>query len=339
MLVDGPLGFGDPSQIAASARDGEADGYDGLWAAETSHDPFLPLAIGAEHTEGVELGTAIAVAFARNPMTTAELANDLQLLSKGRFILGLGTQIRPHIERRFSMPWSHPAPRVREFVLALRAIWHAWNAREKLDFRGRFYTHTLMTPFFDPGPNPYGPPKVFLAAVGEHMAEVAGEVADGLLVHPFTTARYLREVTVPALERGLARGGRSREGAGFQVSYPGFVVTGDSEEEREAARSLVRSQIAFYGSTPAYRPVLELHGWGELQPQLNALSKQGEWAKMGDLVTDEMLDAFAVIAPLDEVPARVGERFGDLVDRFSFYAPPSLDRARWREVLAGFHRA
>lgn len=335
MLVDGGVGFSgfDADGIARRAAEAEEDGYHGIWSPETGHDPFFPLLIAAQHTERIELGTGIAVAFARNPMNVAILANDLQLYSGGRFLLGLGSQIRPHIEKRFSMPWSHPAPRMREFVLAMRAIWSCWNDRTRLDFRGEFYQHTLMNPFFDPGPNPHGVPKVFLAAVGELMTEVAGEVADGLLVHGFTTERYLREVTLPALGRGLEKSGRTR--ADVQLAYPGFVVTGVDDESTEAARSAVKAQIAFYGSTPAYKPVLELHGWGDLQPELNALSKSGDWATMATLVTDEILDAFAVVAPVDEVAAGVLGRFGDVVDRFGFYAPYPMDKERWRSVLAG----
>src|SRR3954463_608887 len=269
MKVDGGIS-GDLNQAAASAKEAEDAGYDGVWGAETSHDPFLPLALAAEHTQRLELGTGIAVAFARSPMTLANIGYDLQQYSKGRFNLGLGSQIKPHIEKRFSMPWSHPAPRMREMILAMRAIWDCWNNETKLDFRGDFYQHTLMTPFFNPGPNPYGPPKVYLAAVGELMTEVAGETADGLLVHGFTTERYLREVTLPALERGLAKSGRKR--ADFEISAPGFIVTGGNEKEMEAAKVGTRRQIAFYGSTPAYRGVLELHGWGDMQTDLNRLS-------------------------------------------------------------------
>ncbi|MGH8324645.1 MAG: TIGR03617 family F420-dependent LLM class oxidoreductase, partial [Steroidobacteraceae bacterium] len=249
MKVDGGIG---PSLAEAekSATEIEALGYDGAWATETGHDPFLPLAIAAHSTEHLELGTSIAVAFARNPMNLATVANDLQEVSGGRFILGLGSQIKPHITKRYSMQWSHPAARMREMVLAIRAIWDCWASGTKLAFRGDFYTHTLMTPFFNPGPNPYGNPKILLAAVGERMTEVAGEVADGILIHGFTTERYMRDVTLPALERGLERGGHKRED--FQVSYPGFIVTGNGEAELEAARKGVKGQIAFYGSTPAY---------------------------------------------------------------------------------------
>jgi probable F420-dependent oxidoreductase len=267
-------------------------------------------------------------------MNLAVLANDLQLLSRGRFILGLGSQIKPHITKRFSMPWSHPAPRMRELILAMRAIWAAWETGEKLEFRGEFYTHTLMTPFFDPGPNPYGHPKILLAAVGELMTEVAGEVGDGLLVHGFSTERYLREVSLPALEAGAAKAGKTR--ADLTVSYPGFVVTGASDEDMARATKAVREQIAFYGSTPAYRSVLELQGWGDLQTELNTLSKRGEWVKMGELIDDDVLDAFAIVSPIEQVAAKVKTRFGDVVDRFSFYAPYKIEPEIWRAVLAGF---
>jgi probable F420-dependent oxidoreductase len=333
MKIDGGIGF-DPNGMAAQAVRAEESGYDGVWSAETNHDPFLPIAVGAAATEKLEFGTGIAVAFARNPMTLAVLANDLQILSKGRFMLGMGSQIKPHITKRFSMPWSHPAPRMRELILAIRAIWKTWETGEPLAFRGEFYTHTLMTPFFDPGPNPYGNPKILLAAVGELMTEVAGEVGDGFLVHGFSTERYLREVSLPALERGAAKAGKTR--ADLTVSYPGFIVTGPDEQSMAAAAKGVREQIAFYGSTPAYRPVLELHGWGELHPELNTLSKRGEWVQMGELINDDILNTFAVVAPLDQVAAEVRSRFGDLVDRFSFYAPYKVDPEMWKGVVAGF---
>jgi probable F420-dependent oxidoreductase len=333
MKVDGGLGIAlDLDEVVGQAKDAEAAGYDGLWSAETSHDPFFPLLLAAEHTTRLELGTGIAVAFARNPMITANIGYDLQVYSKGRFLLGLGSQIKPHITKRFSMPWSSPAARMREFILAMRAIWESWETGDKLDFRGEFYTHTLMTPFFNPGPNPYGPPKVFLAAVGEKMTEVVGETCDGMLCHGFTTERYLKEVTLPALDRGLARSGRSR--ADLELSLPAFVVTGANEEEMAASARGVRQQIAFYGSTPAYRPVLELHGWGDLQPELNALSKQGRWAEMGELIDDEVLNAFAVVAEPAGVASGLLARFGGVVDRISFYAPYKTAPDTWLPVIA-----
>ncbi|HYZ91530.1 MAG TPA: LLM class F420-dependent oxidoreductase [Actinomycetota bacterium] len=319
MKIDGGIGvYAGTGDLDAgdSARKQEDAGYDGLWAAETSHDPLISLALAARATERVELGTGIVVAFGRNPMDLAVTANDLQLLSKGRFILGLGSQIKPHIEKRFSMPWSHPAPRMREFILAMRAIWDSWHNGTKLEFRGDFYTHTLMTPFFNPGPSEYGPPKVFLAGVGPVMTEVAGEVCDGFLSHGFSTPKYMREVTIPALERGLAKSGRSRKD--FEITTPGFMVLGNSDEEIEKAATGVRQQIAFYGSTPAYRPVLEMHGWGDLQTELNGMSKRGEWVEMGKLITDDILSEFAIVGRMEDVPKEVEARYGGLSDRITF---------------------
>ncbi|MGH8986926.1 MAG: LLM class F420-dependent oxidoreductase [Acidimicrobiia bacterium] len=337
MKVDGILMAGGLRGVPTVARELEELGYDGAFSAETAHDPFFPLLLAAEHTERLELVTGIAVAFARNPMTLANIGYDLQTYSQGRFVLGLGSQIKAHIEKRFSMPWSQPAARMRELILAMRAIWACWNDGEKLDFRGEFYRHTLMTPFFNPGPSTYGTPRVFLAAVGERMTEVAGETADGVLLHGFTTERYVRDVTLPALERGWARAGKKR--TDFEVSGPMFVVTGTNEEELERARQGTKQQIAFYGSTPAYRGVLELHGWGDLQGELNRLSKQGDWIAMGDLVTDEILETFAVVAEPEDVPRRLLARYGDVVDRISFYAPYKSDPERWSKVLDGFRAA
>ena len=334
MRIDGGLG-GDLRGVGKHARTLEEQGYDGLWSVETAHDPFFPLLLAAQETERVDLGTGIAVAFARNPMNLAQIAWDLQAASGGRFILGLGSQIKPHITKRFSMPWSQPAARMRELILAIRAIWAAWNDGSKLDFRGDFYTHTLMTPFFDPGPNPHGDARIFLAGVGERMTEVAGEVCDGFLCHSFTTERYLREVTLPALERGAAKDGRTL--ADVEISGPAFVVTGSTEEEMAASRAGTKQQIAFYGSTPAYRPVLELHGWGEVQDELNRMSKEGRWKEMADVITDEILDAFAVVAEPERIAPELQARYGDVVQRLSFYAPYASDPARWAAVLQQLH--
>ena len=336
MKIDGGIAGG-LDRAAASAAELERRGYDGVMAAETSHDPFLPLLLAAQDTERVDLVTSIAVAFARSPMTLAQTAWDLQAASHGRFVLGLGSQIRAHITRRFSMPWSHPAPRMREMILAIRAIWACWNEGTKLDFRGDFYTHTLMTPFFNPGPNPHGDARIFLAGVGELMTEVAGEVADGFICHGFTTRRYVDEVTLPALEKGRAKAGRSMDG--FELSGPMFVVTGRDEAEMAAAAKGVRGQIAFYGSTPAYRKVLDLHGWGDLQDELNRMSKEGRWGEMGELIDDEILATFAVVAPLDEVAAGLRDRWGDVLGRLSFYAPYETDTTQWDQVIANLNAA
>lgn len=318
MLVDTTI-RGDLATAAESAIAAEEAGYDGVWASETSNDPLMPLLLAAEHTEKVDIGTAIVVAFGRSPLSLALAAWELNGYSKGRFILGLGSQIKPHIERRYSMPWSHPAARMREFILAMRAIWDCWQNGTKLDFRGEFYTHTLMTPFFSPKPNDYAGPKVNVAAVGELMTKVASEVADGMLVHGFTTERYLRDVTLPVVEAGLATSGRKR--ADFELSYPAFVVTGEDETQMAEAEFGTRKQIAFYASTPAYKGVLDLHGWGDLQPRLNTLSKAGEWNEMASLITDDVLDAFAVRGTPEEIPARLRARFDGAIDRLSLYMP------------------
>lgn len=331
MKIDGGIRGGlDHATAAAAAQ--ERRGYDGIWVPETAHDPFLPLVLAAQETERLDLATGIAVAFARSPMTLAQTAWDLQAGSGGRFILGLGSQIKPHITRRFSMPWSHPAARMREMILAIRTIWACWNDGTKLDFRGDFYTHTLMTPFFNPGPNPHGDARIFLAGVGELMTEVAGEVADGFICHGFSTRRFVDEVTLPALAKGRAKAGKTMDG--FELSGPMFVVTGRDEAEMAAAATGVRGQIAFYGSTPAYRKVLDLHGWGDLQDDLNRLSKEGRWAEMGELIDDEILEEFAVVAPLDEVAAGLKARWGDVMGRLSFYTPYETDDAQWDAVIA-----
>jgi probable F420-dependent oxidoreductase len=268
-------------------------------------------------------------------MLLANIAWDLQAYSKGRFILGLGSQIKPHIEKRFSMPWSHPAARMREMILAVRAIWDCWQHGTKLEFRGDYYRHTLMTPFFTPSASElagFGPPKIFLAGVGEMMTEVAGEVCDGFICHGFTTERYLREVTLPALARGRAKAGKTMEG--FEVVGPSFVVTGSDDAQLAAAADGTRQQIAFYGSTPAYRGVLDLHGWSGLQDELNSLSKQGRWVEMGGLIDDEVLNTFAVVGEPEQIAPELQRRYGDVVQRISFYAPYRSDPERWRGVLA-----
>jgi probable F420-dependent oxidoreductase len=336
-LLSAGIDAADDDALAGAAADLEARGYAGIWAAEVDRDPFLLVHTAARATERVTVGTAIAVAFARSPMTVALTAHDLQRSARGRFVLGLGTQIKAHIERRYSMPWSSPAARMREYFGALRAIWQSWQEGTPLRFEGEFYRHTLMTPMFSPPPHEWGPPPVHLAAVGPVMTRTVGEVADGLLVHGFTTERYLRERTLPALQEGLDRAGRDR--SAVTVSLPGFVVTGRTDGERAAAAAAVKATIAFYGSTPAYRPVLELHGWEALADELHRLSvsrREDKWTAMRDLVDDDVLDAFAVVAEPDDVAARVRERFDGLADRFSVYAsypaPPEL----WDPVLAAF---
>lgn len=332
MKVDGSLLCNDPAEAGPAAKALEDAGYAGGFSFEGPHDPFLPLAVAAQQTERLELVPAIAIAFARNPMLLANLGYDMQLLSKGRFILGLGTQIKPHIERRFSMPWSRPAARMREMVLAIRAIWEAWENNSPLDFQGEFYTHTLMTPVFNPGPHPFGTPRIWCAGVGPKMTESVGEVADGFFVHPFHTPGFLRNQTLPALERGLAKAGRKR--ADFDVSCQLILATGRNDEELEAARNGARAQISFYGSTPAYRPVLEEFGRGDLQDELKRMSKQGRWLEMAARIDDDLLEQIAVCGAREELAPMIKARCGGLVDRVSLVAPFAPDPDLWSDVVA-----
>lgn len=329
MKIDAGL-HGGLAHAGAVAQQLEASGFDGLQTAEVAHDPFLPLVLAAERTERIQLMTGIAVAFARNPMLLANVGWDLHEYSGGRFVLGLGSQIKPHITKRFSMPWSRPAARMQEMIEAIRAIWACWNDGEKLDHRGEFYSHTLMTPMFTPGVNPHGNPPIHLAAVGPMMTRVAGRVADGFVSHAFQTADYLRDVTVPALEEGLADAGRSR--TEVEISMPLFVVSGTTEEEFDDRKRATKGQIAFYGSTPAYKGVLEHHGWDDVQPELNRLSKQGRWVEMGDVIDDEILSTFAVVGEQHEVPELIRDRFGGLVDRISIGAYAG-DATAWESMI------
>jgi probable F420-dependent oxidoreductase len=343
MKIDGPLLATDLAAVAGEAGELERLGYDGAFTFEGAHDPFFPLLLAAEHTRRLELATAIAIALPRSPMQLANVAHDLQVFSKGRFILGLGSQIKPHIEKRFSAVWTKPCARMRELVLALRAIWRAFNESEKLDFRGEFYRHTLLTPFFNPGPSPYGAPRVFLGAVGAAMTRVAGEVADGLFVHPLNSPEFLRTTTLPALAEGFARRA-DRTGdrpPSFEIACQALVITGFDEDAIRQAQTMTRMQLAFYGSTPQYRCVLDAHGWGALQAELNALSKQGRWMEMSELVDDRMLDAFAIRCEPGQLASRLHERYGGLADRVAIlcHSQPHLThRAAWADVLAQCRR-
>ena len=312
MKVLGGL-IGGLRDVPAAIRQLEAQGYAGAFSAEINNDPFLPALLAAEHSERIELTTAIAVAFARNPMNVAQLAHDLNEFSGGRFVLGLGSQVQAHIARRYGMPWSQPAARMREFILALRAIWDCWHEGRPLRFEGEFYRHTLMTPMFVPASRAYPAPQVRLAGVGPLMTAVAAEVGDGLIAHGFTTERYLREVTGKALAAGLARAGKQR--ADIEVIAPIMVVTGEDEAMFLRNREAVRGQLAFYASTPAYVGVLTLHGWEGLGRELTALSKAGRWAEMGALIDDDMLQTFAVVSESPErVPSLLAARYADLLD-------------------------
>lgn len=305
----------------------EAIGYDGANTYETKHDPFLPLALGSSATSSLRLGTAITIAFARNPMLLATSARDLQDLSGGRFTLGLGSQVRPHITHRYSMPWSRPAARMREMVLAIRAIWDAWDGVERLDFRGEFYTHTLLPPAFDPGPHEHGRARIHIGGVGPRMVAVAGEVADGLITHPFASRRSLEELVLPNL-------GNARERDGFEVVVVVMLATGDAGSDLDQAISTVRGQIAFYGSTPAYAPVLDLHGFGDLHTRLNALSKQGRWSDMTALVPDELLETVAIVGRRDEVAPLVSAKVEGLADVVTLECTRRPDPRHFADIVA-----
>jgi probable F420-dependent oxidoreductase len=331
MKIDGLLLRGaDATRDEAATL--ESQGYDGVWLSETGNDPFLLCLQAAETTSRVSVGTSVAIAFARTPMTMAHSAYDLANYTQGRFLLGIGSQVKAHIERRFSMPWSHPAPRMREFILAMRAIWAAWQDGTKLDFAGDFYTHTLMTPFFSPKAHAYGPPPVYLAGVGEKMTEVAGEVADGFFVHPFTTSRYLEQATLPALRRGRATAGHDTLDD-FVVNALVFVAIGRDEAELAAARKGVKEQIAFYASTPSYKAVLEAHDRGELLDELLPMSKAGKWQEMGELIDDDLLHAFAVVGDPAAVAKGIVDRWGGIYDRISLYTPYAVDAPTVLEVI------
>ncbi|HUR73568.1 MAG TPA: TIGR03617 family F420-dependent LLM class oxidoreductase [Sporichthya sp.] len=335
MLVDTEFS-GHLATAGSEAEAADAAGFAAIWSTDSAHDPFLPLALSAERTGRIGLGTGITVAFARSPMTVAQTAWDLQRLSGGRMLLGLGSQIQPHIERRFSMPWSQPAARMREYVQAVRAIWACWQHGTRLNFDGEFYTHNLMPPHFNPGPVPGGAPAIFLAAVGKAMTRTAAEVADGILLHRFTTPRYLQETTLPALAAG--RADRDPALGPIQVALPVFVVVGDTEPELAEGIAATRKQLAFYSSTPAYRPVLDAHGWGELQPELQRLTRENRWPEMDNFITDEMLAQFAVIGTPEDAGKKLHARFSALVERLAPTAVYNL-RPELRNRLATAIRA
>jgi len=328
----------DPATVADYARKAEAIGYDCLWTSETQHDPFLPLVLAARPTSSIKLGTSIAVAFARSPMTIAYTAWDLQQASQGRFILGLGSQVKAHIQRRFSMKFESPGPKLREYVLALRAIWDCWQNGTPLRFEGEFYNFSLMTPFFNPGP--IADPKIptYIAGVNAYMCRMAGEVCDGLHVHPFHTTKYLREFVHPAVNEGLKASGRSRED--FIYATACFVIVGDTEQERAANAEAVRQQIAFYASTRTYEPVLAAHGWEAVGPELHRKSLEGDWKGMAQLISDEMLDEVAVSGTYETIGSKLREKNTGLLDRISLYQPyeTKVDATRESALAKEFDR-
>lgn len=338
MQIDVVLSYEKGLHLAAeAARTAETLGFDGLWTAETQHDAFLPLVLAAEHTRRIQLGTAIAVAFARSPTELAYTAWDLQSLSQGRFILGLGTQVKAHIERRFGMPWDSPTVRLREMILGMRALWNTWQTGAKLNFRGEFYKLTLMAPFFNPGPIEHPHIPIFIAGVNKGLCQLAGELCEGFHVHPFHSTRYLREVTLPNIAIGLEKNGRTR--ADMQLSSSIFVITGQTPAETDAARQAVRAQIAFYASTPSYHAVMETHGWLDTAERLGMMAARQQWPDMAALISDEMLDVFAVTGAPDELAGLIQQRYAGLLDRINYYVPfvPGESDDYWRRVAAAFH--
>lgn len=325
-------GLEDASRVARAAED---MGFAGIFTAEATQTPYLPLAVAATGTERIELGTAIAVAFPRSPMVHAMTAWDIHKASKGRFILGLGTQIRKHNERRFSVEYDRPGPRLKDMILAIRHIWDAFDGKHKLDYHGEFYTHDYIQPFFNPGPTGYGQPKIFVAAVGPWMCRMAGEVCDGIHIHPFHTIRYIDEVVKPNVREGLARAGRSEDD--FEYATTAFTLVGDAAQQ-SAMAGLARNQIAFYGSTPAYRGVFELHGLDHLQPQLQTLMREGKMGEMMEVVTDDVLDLFAVRGEFDAIADALRDKYDGVVDRLGFYLPVigSGQEDRWEAVVKEF---
>lgn len=322
----------DPRKARTIYRELEDAGYDGAFSFEAKHDPFLTLAVAAEHTSRLRLGTGIAIAFARNPMNLANLGYDLQSISGGRFVLGLGSQVKPHIEKRFSSEWSHPAERMRKIVSAIKAIWNCWEGNAALRFEGRFYTHTLMIPAFNPGPNPHGPPPIFTGGFGPLMTAVAGETADGFIAHPFNTRRSLLENTLPALQEGLAKSGRQR--ADLEIVCATLVVTADSEEQMAAAQLAARKQLAFYGSTPAYAPTLACHGWQDLHRELNRLSKEGRWDDMTGLIDEPILNEIAVVGERREIAGKLRARLAGIADGVSITHNRYPDPRHWADVVS-----
>ncbi|HEV8675963.1 MAG TPA: TIGR03617 family F420-dependent LLM class oxidoreductase [Methylomirabilota bacterium] len=319
MKLDINIAIDSLRDVPALARDAEALGFDGLWASETKHDPFLPLALAAEHTSRVSLGTAIVVAFPRSPTVVAHTAWDLQAASGGRLLLGLGTQVKGHNERRFSVPWTAPGPRLRDYIGALRALWECWQTGQRLDFRSEHYNLTLMTPFFAPMPIAHPRIPIYIAAVNAYNLRLAGELCEGVHLHPFHSVKYLREFALPHIEAGLAKSGRRRADITLITSV--FMVTGRTPAETAEAREQVRAQVAFYASTRTYEPVLAAHGWADLMPRLHRKSVEGDWPGMAALITDEMLEAFAVQAPFDGLAAALTARYAGLLDRLAPYLP------------------
>jgi len=336
MKFDVSLLIHDLGQMPALARFAEELKFDGIWTFETSHEPYLPLVLAAEHSERLSIGTSIAVAFPRSPTITAQIAWDLAHYSKGRFILGLGTQVKGHIERRFAVQWDSPIDKMRDYILAVRAVWDSWQNQTRLNYRGKFYQLTLMTPFFSPAPHSHHPVPIFIAGVNRRMCRLAGELCEGLHVHPLHTARYLREVILPEVGAGLTAAQRTR--TALELSSSVFVIPADDPQEAQKYEADVRRQISFYASTPPYRPVFDLEGWGTVADQLKALAARGKWDEMPRLITNEILERFALRGTWAELPALMLKKYDGLLDRVSYYFPlvPGENENGWRASAAAF---
>ena len=337
MKIDTNIVVSSVRDVPAHARAAEAMGFDGIWVSETSHDPFLMSTLVAEHTSRVRLGTAIAVAFPRSPGTLAYLAWDLAALSRGRFVLGLGTQVKAHNERRCGVKWESPVAKLREVILAMRALWDTWQTGARLNFRGQFFKLTLMAPFFNPGPIAHPNIPIYVAGVNRGMCRLAGELCEGFHVHPLHSVAYLRQVTVPAIEEGLRASGRQRTDLELVSSV--FIIPSDTETERVAASRRVRQQIAFYASTPSYAPVMELHGWGATRERLSRLAAKRRWEEMPSLISEDMLETFALSGPWEELPGLIMARYEGLLDRVMYYLPflPGEMDDQWRRAIEAFN--
>lgn len=336
MKFDVSLLVHDLGQMPALARFADELGFDGIWTFETSHEPYLPLVLAAEHSKRLSIGTSIAVAFPRSPTITAQIAWDLARYSQGRFILGLGTQVKGHNERRFGVTWERPVEKMRDYILALRAVWDCWQNRTRLNYQGEFYKLTLMTPFFSPAPHEYSHIPIFIAGVNKRMCQLAGELCEGFHVHPLHTTGYLREVILPNIQTGLAKMGRAR--ASIELSSSIFVIPTDDPQQAQKYEAEVRQQISFYASTPPYRPVFDVEGWGDVADQLKALAARGQWNDMPALVTDEMLERFALRGSWGDLPLLMKKKYAGLLDRVSYYFPlvPGENEAGWRASSAAF---
>ena len=338
MKFDVSLLVHDLNQMPALARFADEVGFDGIWTFETAHEPFLPLVIAAEHSRHLSVGTSIAVAFPRSPTIVAQIAWDLARYSNGRFILGLGTQVKGHNERRFGVKWERPVEKMRDYILALRAIWECWQNGTRLNYRGEFYQLTLMTPFFSPPAHEYSRIPIFVAGVNRRMCQLAGELCDGFHIHPLHTARYIREAILPNIEIGLAQSGRQRQA--IELSSSIFAIPTDDPEQAAKFTADVRQQISFYASTPPYRPVFDLQGWGEIADELRALAGRTRWNDMPGLISDEMLDHFALRGSWAELPKKILAKYDGLLDRVSYYFPlvAGENEAAWRATVRAFKR-